>query len=95
MPRILRAQSQDDPVYEGGPTGSRSPVPEQLPQPRVAMMWVPQSFGSPNIAGNQPADYWPGGRYVDWVGIDIYSKFAGAFDERHRPSSSATTAGRS
>ena len=45
------------------------------------MMWVPQSFGSPNIAGNQPPDYWPGGRYVDWVGIDIYSKFAGAFDE--------------
>ena len=42
-------------------------------------MWVPQSFGSPNIAGNQPADYWPGGKYVDWVGLDIYSKFAGAF----------------
>ena len=44
-------------------------------------MWVPQSFGSPNIAGNQPDDYWPGGKYVDWVGIDIYSKFAGAFDD--------------
>lgn len=81
LPRILRARSQNDPVYEGGADGTPLPVPEQLPQPRVAMMWVPQSFGSPNIAGNQPDDYWPGGRYVDWVGIDIYSKFAGAFDE--------------
>jgi hypothetical protein len=81
LPRILRATSQDDPVYEGGPGGIPLPIPEQMPQPRVAMMWVPQSFGSPNIAGNQPADYWPGGKYVDWVGLDIYSKFAGAFDE--------------
>jgi len=81
MPRILRAGREDDPVYAGGPEGIPLPVPEQLPQPRVAMMWVPQSFGSPNIAGNQPDDYWPGGRFVDWVGIDIYSKFAGAFDE--------------
>ena len=79
LPRILRAKSQDDPVYEGGPAGIPLPIPEQMPQPRVAMMWVPQSFGSPNIAGNQPADYWPGGRYVDWVGLDIYSKFSGAF----------------
>ncbi|MQA74180.1 MAG: hypothetical protein GEU88_07560 [Solirubrobacterales bacterium] len=80
MPRILRARSQSDPVYAGGPEGIPLPVPAQLPQPRVALMWVPQSFGSPNIAGNQPDDYWPGGSYVDWVGIDIYSKFAGAFD---------------
>jgi hypothetical protein len=81
MPRILRARSQSDPVYEGGADGIPLPVPEQLPQPRVAMMWVPQSFGSPNIAGNQPHDYWPGGRYVDWLGFDIYAKFAGAFDD--------------
>ena len=81
LPRILGASSQDDPIYDGGPEGIPLPVPVELPQPRVSMMWVPQSFGSPNIAGNQPRDYWPGGRYVDWVGIDIYSKFAGAFDE--------------
>jgi len=80
LPRIIRAKSQDDPVYEGGPDGIPLPIPERMPQPRVAMMWVPQSFGSPNIRGNQPADYWPGGKYVDWVGFDIYSKFAGAFD---------------
>jgi hypothetical protein len=81
MPRILRADSQKDPVYEGGADGEPLPVPERLPPPRVAMMWVPQSFGSPNVAGNQPADYWPGGGYVDWVGFDIYAKFAAAFDE--------------
>ena len=81
LPRILNARSQNDPIYDGGPAGIPLPVPEQLPTPRVALMWVPQSFGSPNIAGNQPPDYWPGGRYVDWVGIDIYSKFSGAFDE--------------
>ena len=69
MPRILRAKSQNDPIYEGGPDGIPLPVPSVLPSPRVAMMWVPQSFGSPNIAGNQPADYWPGGKYVDWVGL--------------------------
>lgn len=79
MPRILRASSQSDPVYAGGPGGIPLPVPEELPTPRVAMMWVPQSFGSPNIAANQPADYWPGSGYVDWVGFDIYSRFAGAF----------------
>jgi hypothetical protein len=93
MPRILRASSQDDPIYAGGSDGIPLPVPERLPRPRVAMMWVPQSFGSPNVSGNQPGDYWPGGRYVDWVGFDIYSKFAGAFDDdraffdryRHKP----------
>jgi hypothetical protein len=93
MPRILRASSQSDPIYEGGADGIPLPVPEQLPRPRVAMMWVPQSFGSPNVSANQPGDYWPGGRYVDWVGFDIYSKFAAAFDDdrsffdryRHKP----------
>jgi hypothetical protein len=84
MPRILRADYQHDTVYEGGADGEPLPVPERLPTPRVAMMWVPQSFGSPNVAGNQPADYWPGGKYVDWVGFDIYAKFAGAFDDGRR-----------
>jgi hypothetical protein len=39
-------------------------------------MWVPQTIASPPVAGNQPGYYWPGHRYVDWVGADIYSKFA-------------------
>jgi hypothetical protein len=70
MPRILRASSNDDPLYE------QRGMPAMLPRPRVAFMWNPQTIGSPNLAGNQPRDYWPGGRYVDWVGADIYSRFA-------------------
>jgi hypothetical protein len=46
-----------------------------LPRPRVAMLWVPQVAGNPDLAGNAPRAYWPGGRWVDWVGTDFYSKF--------------------
>ena len=53
--------------YEGGS------VPAQLPRPKVALMWVPQTEGSPDLSSNGPDDYWPGGRYVDWVGLDMYS----------------------
>ena len=41
----------------------------------VAFLWVPQVAGSPDVAGNAPRAYWPGGAYVDWVGTDFYSKF--------------------
>jgi hypothetical protein len=46
-----------------------------LPQPQVAMLWVPMTGGSPNIAGDQPPNYWPGRQWVDWIGTDFYSKF--------------------
>ncbi len=48
---------------------------EQLPQPRVAFLWVPQVAGAPDTRANSPHAYWPGSRYVDWVGTDFYSKF--------------------
>jgi hypothetical protein len=47
---------------------------EDLPQPQVAMLWVPQTEGTPNTRANRARAYWPGGRYVDWVGTDFYSK---------------------
>jgi hypothetical protein len=50
-------------------------VPRRLPHPKVAFLWTPQTVGSPNVPGNRPGDYWPGRRYVDWVGADIYAKF--------------------
>jgi hypothetical protein len=59
------------PVQAKGPY--KDGVPAQLPRPRVAVMWVPQTFGSPNLSSNGPDDYWPGGRFVDWVGADMYS----------------------
>jgi hypothetical protein len=46
-----------------------------LPEPQVAMAWVPQTEGTPNIRANRARAYWPGPKYVDWLGTDFYSKF--------------------
>src|SRR3954470_11529660 len=46
-----------------------------LAKPHIAMLWVPQTEGSPAIRANAPDRYWPGARYVDWVGTDFYSRF--------------------
>lgn len=70
MPRIYRAKPPVAPVYK------RRDVPRILKRPRVSLMWVPQTFGSPNVPGNQPRNYFPGRKYVNWVGADIYSKYA-------------------
>jgi hypothetical protein len=51
-----------------GASGSLARVP-------VAFMWVPQVAGAPDIPANAPSAYWPGAKYVDWVGTDFYSKF--------------------
>jgi hypothetical protein len=74
MARIYRAKSNRDNVYD------RKDVPKRLPKPKVAFLWVPQTIASPNVAGNQPGRYWPGKRFVDWVGVDIFSKYQSAFD---------------
>lgn len=67
LPPLLRTESEER--YREHRVGRR------LPRARIALLWVPQSQGSPNIRGNQPGDYWPGGKWVDWVGVDIYAKF--------------------
>jgi hypothetical protein len=46
-----------------------------LRRPRVAVQWVPMTAGSPDIKANRPGTYWPGSRYLDWVGTDFYSRF--------------------
>src|SRR5207302_6923920 len=61
-------------VAPATPKGAAQPLPD-LPRPQVAMLWVPMTGGLPDIAGNQPSDYWPGRRWVDWIGTDFYSKF--------------------
>jgi hypothetical protein len=48
---------------------------ETLPIAPVAFLWVPMTFGSPDIPANQPSDYYPGKAWVDWIGTDFYSKF--------------------
>jgi hypothetical protein len=47
----------------------------ELPRPPVALMWVPLSFGNPEIPKNHPRHFWPGAEYVDWVGTTWYSPF--------------------
>jgi hypothetical protein len=47
----------------------------ELPRSAVALMWVPLSFGNPEIAKNHPRNFWPGARYVDWVGTTWYSPY--------------------
>jgi hypothetical protein len=76
------------------PTLGQRPV-RTIRHANVAMQWVPQTMGSPNIATNMPGRFYPGDRYVDWVGTDFYSKyptfaFLGPFYQRwavehHKP----------
>jgi hypothetical protein len=47
-----------------------------LPRPKVTFIWAPETAGNPNVAGNEPGKFWPGSRYVDWVGTDVYSQAA-------------------
>jgi hypothetical protein len=46
-----------------------------LARPEISILWVPQVAGAPDVPGNQPRAYWPGRRWVDWVGTDFYGKF--------------------
>lgn len=48
---------------------------EKLGRPRVAFMWVPLTYGNPEIPKNHPKHWWPGSRYVDWVGTTWYSPY--------------------
>jgi hypothetical protein len=48
---------------------------ETLGRPQVAFMWVPLSYGNPEIPRNHPRHWWPGSSYVDWVGTTWYSPF--------------------
>jgi hypothetical protein len=44
-----------------------------LPEnPFVKVFWNPQGFGSPNIRQNSANSYYPGGKYVDVFGNDLY-----------------------
>ena len=46
-----------------------------LPRAPVALMWVPLTFGNPEIPKNHPKFFWPGCGYVDWVGTTWYSPY--------------------
>jgi hypothetical protein len=50
-------------------------LPEGLPQSPVAVVWSPLPAGSPETKPNRPGNFFPGRRYVDWVGTDFYSDY--------------------
>ncbi len=43
------------------------------PPSRLRVVWNPQGYGSPDIPGNRPEAYYPGDRFVDVVGNDLYN----------------------
>jgi hypothetical protein len=49
--------------------------PVSLPTAPISIIWSPLPAGSPRVKGNFPGNYWPGSKWVDWVGTDFYSKY--------------------
>ncbi|HWB70050.1 MAG TPA: hypothetical protein VG518_08730, partial [Solirubrobacterales bacterium] len=54
---------------------TKGPNPASLPAAPVSVIWSPLPGGSPRVKGNFPGNYWPGARWVDWVGTDFYSRY--------------------
>jgi hypothetical protein len=54
---------------------TKGPPPTELPAAPVSIVWSPLPGGSPRVKGNFPGNYWPGRRWVDWVGTDFYSQY--------------------
>ena len=54
---------------------TKGPNPTSLPQAPVSIIWSALPGGSPRVKGNFPGNYWPGRRWVDWVGTDFYSEY--------------------
>jgi hypothetical protein len=54
---------------------TKGPNPTSLPLAPVSIIWAPLPAGSPRSKGNFPGNYWPGARWIDWVGTDFYSQY--------------------
>jgi hypothetical protein len=48
-------------------------LPEN-PASRLKVIWGPQAYAVPELAANQPEQYYPGGAYVDVVGNTLYGE---------------------
>ncbi|HSK50579.1 MAG TPA: hypothetical protein VK889_08820 [Solirubrobacterales bacterium] len=46
-----------------------------LPKAPVAVVWSPLPAGSPTVPHNRPRHFYPGSRWVDWVGTDFYASY--------------------
>jgi hypothetical protein len=60
------------PPLKNGPNGV---LPGGLPRAPVAVVWSPLPAGSPEIKKNLPRHFYPGSRFVDWIGTDFYSDY--------------------
>ena len=56
-------------------TGKARRLPRRLPKAPVSLVWSPLPAGSPTVRANRPAKYWPGRKWVDWVGTDFYNRY--------------------
>jgi hypothetical protein len=55
--------------------GTAKRLPRRLPRAPISIVWSPLPAGSPTVRANLPAKYWPGKKWVDWVGTDFYNKY--------------------
>jgi hypothetical protein len=46
-----------------------------LPKAPIAIVWSPLPSGSPTVPRNRPRFYYPGSKWVDWVGTDFYASY--------------------
>jgi hypothetical protein len=46
-----------------------------LPKAPVAIVWSPLPSGSPTVPQNRPRHFYPGSKWVDWVGTDFYASY--------------------
>jgi hypothetical protein len=46
-----------------------------LPAAPIAIVWSPLPAGSPTVPQNRPRHFYPGSRWVDWVGTDFYASY--------------------
>ena len=46
-----------------------------LPKAPIAIVWSPLPAGSPTVPQNRPRHFYPGSKWVDWVGTDFYASY--------------------
>lgn len=51
-------------------------LPRRIPGAAVSMVWSPLPDGAPGVYANRPKSYWPGSRWVDWVGTTFDSRYS-------------------
>ncbi|MBS1879652.1 MAG: hypothetical protein JST31_09080 [Actinobacteria bacterium] len=61
-------------LHEAGLRGLTVPV-GGLARAPIVLVWSPLPAGSPTFPRNRPRYFYPGNRWVDWVGTDLYAAY--------------------